>query len=349
MILIYLDVSSPNSSSIQQSRNQTTSLTSLHMHLNNLLNNTLAASTKRSYTSAFNHYIDFSKAHNLQEAPIIEYNLLLFITNLSLHSSFSNIKVHLAAIKHFLTCYGFQQTFPPMPRLYMLTRAIKRQNNNKKPPRTPITITTLMQLKTFLIQSDYKYQVQLMLWAAFTTAFFGFLRASEFTAPTINTFDEKTTLLLTDSDIARSQIHIHIKTSKTDPFRQGCTIKLAITGNNICPVTALKQFIPLHPTKHGPLFTYIDGSYLTRHRINTILKVAIPSSAQPTSSHSFRIGAATTAAAAGFPRWLIQKLGRWNSDSFRTYIQIPNETIDHVAKALTRNPIILNIWDPDLV
>ena len=125
MILIYLDVSSPNSSSIQQSRNQTTSLTSLHMHLNNLLNNTLAASTKRSYTSAFNHYIDFCKAHNLQEAPIIEYNLLLFITNLSLNSSFSNIKVHLAAIKHFLTCYGFQQTFPPMPRLYMLTRAIK--------------------------------------------------------------------------------------------------------------------------------------------------------------------------------------------------------------------------------
>ena len=82
MVLIYLDISSSNSASTQHARNHTTSLTRLHGHLNNLLNNTLASSTKRSYTSAFNRYIDFCKAHNLQEAPIIEYNLLLFITHI---------------------------------------------------------------------------------------------------------------------------------------------------------------------------------------------------------------------------------------------------------------------------
>ena len=131
-------------------------------------------------------------------------------------------------------------------------------------------------------------------------------------------------MLFTDTHIARSQIHIHIKTSKNDPFRHGCTIKIAITGNDICPVTALKHFLSLHPTNQGPLFTYKDGTYLIRRRLNAILKVAIPPSTQPTSSHSFRIGAATTAAAAGFPRWLIQ-----NSD-VGTYIQIQNETIDHV-------------------
>ena len=250
----YLDISS-NSPSIQHARNQTISLTTLHVHLNDLLNNTPAASTKRSCTSAFNHYIDFCKAHNLQEAPIIEHNLLLFITHMSLNSSFSNIKVHLAAIKHFLICYGFHQIFPPLSRLYMLTRAIKRQNKNKKPPRTPITITTLRQLKNFLRDSDYSYQDHCMLWAAFVTAFFGFMSASEFTSPTINTFDGKTTLLFTDTHIARSQIHIHIKTSKTDPFRHGCTIKIAITGNDICPVTAHKHFLSLHPTIQGPLFT----------------------------------------------------------------------------------------------
>ena len=38
------------------------------------------------------------------------------------------------------------------------------------------------------------------------------------------------------------------------------------------------------------------------------------------ASHSFRIGAATTAAAAGIPAWLIKTLGRWNSKAYLAYI-----------------------------
>ena len=43
------------------------------------------------------------------------------------------------------------------------------------------------------------------------------------------------------------------------------------------------------------------------------------------SSHTFWIGAATTAAAAGLPVWLIKNLGRWSSDAYLSYIhqQLP--------------------------
>jgi len=38
------------------------------------------------------------------------------------------------------------------------------------------------------------------------------------------------------------------------------------------------------------------------------------------SSHSFRSGAATMAAAASVPEWLIKRLGRWSSNTYQVYI-----------------------------
>lgn len=277
---------------------------------------------------------------------------MLFTSSLSLTSSYSNIKIHLAAIKHFLLLHGFHTSIPPLPRLYMLTRAIKRKScHHKKPKRLPITPAILIHLQRYLINSHYSLQNQKMLWAAFTTAFFGFLRSSEFTAPTIKSYHPETTLLVSDVTLKQSRLNINIKTSKTDPFHHGCSIRLSQTNTVTCPVNALTDFLRMHPTQQGPLFTYSDGTFLTRRRLNSILKLALSplaSSQRSVSTHSFRIGAATTAAAAGFLRWLIQQLGRWNSDCFRSYIDIPDSTIDNVATSLTKQFNINGIWDPDL-
>ena len=72
-----------------------------------------------------------------------------------------------------------------------------------------------------------------MLWAAFTPAIFGFLRASEFTCNS-SSFDP--TVHLGRRDIAfipnigsPNHMLVSIKQSKTDLFRKGCTLTITRT------------------------------------------------------------------------------------------------------------------------
>ena len=52
------------------------------------------------------------------------------------------------------------------------------------------------------------------------------------------------------------------------------------------------------------------------------------------TGHSFRIKAATTAAARGIPDFLIKTLGRWESAAYTVYIRTPQSTLCAVAKQL---------------
>ena len=317
-----------------------------------LLSFTLAPSTVRSYKSCFNRYTSFCNYYRLRSLPTNENNLMTFATHLAGNSSYSNIKLHLAAIRHFDILSGNSNFDSPKPRLFMLLRAIKRKQGNahRKPSRIPITPSLLIKIHTYLLHSNISPLNRRMLWAAATTAFFGFLRSSEFVSPTTKSFDPQVTLLFSDASIRHSRCLLQIKGSKTDPFRFGCTIRLSPTSNLLCPVNALYNYLTLHPTRRGPLFTYEDGTFLTQRRLNTFVKAALPSPPdRPVSSHSFRIGAATTAASANVPSWLIQQLGRWNSNCHQIYIRIPDQTIDNTCSLLSTTLATNGVWNPDLM
>ena len=134
---------------------QTPTLDQLSTHMGKLLTYSLATSTTRQYNSAFRKYTQFCQLHHLQTLLIHEYNLMLFATQLSTHSSYSSIKLHLSAIKHYDIAYGFHLQLPPLPRLYMLIRAIKRKSGQqyKKHKRRPITILSLQAIYYYLQQS----------------------------------------------------------------------------------------------------------------------------------------------------------------------------------------------------
>ena len=88
----------------------------------------------------------------------------------------------------------------------------------------------------------------------------------------------------------------------------------------------------------GPLFRWKDKRALTRDdlvkRLRQVLKEAGIDSSRY-SGHSFRIGAATTAAAKGISDSTIQTLGRWASDSFTRYIRMSREDLADISAVIT--------------
>ena len=74
-------------------------------------------------------------------------------------------------------------------------------NQPRKPPRLPITITALRFIQSAIKSSLLSTYDKVILWSACCLAFFGFLWASEFTAPLPNSYLPGCTLLISDINI----------------------------------------------------------------------------------------------------------------------------------------------------
>ena len=322
----------------------------LETRASDLITRSIADSTRRQYQSYVTTFLNWCRNVNLVAFPLHEHNLVLYVSHLSVSASYSSVKVNIAALKFYALANGNE--FSDFKRLYLVMRGIRRSQGRRfsKQKRLPITPQVLLKIKRSLFNSSVVYNDKLMLWAAMLTAFFGFLRVSEYASPSSTSSDPQATLYYRDALTSpdNNTITIRIKVSKTDPFRAGTDIKLVRNGSELCPVSAMQKFLVARGQKAGPLFVFANGKYLTRYYISNAMKRFSGITAN-LSSHSFRIGAATTLASQGYPRWLIQSLGRWTSDCFRDYIRIPEATIAQASSALTRETENSVAFDPDVV
>ncbi len=150
-----------------------------------LIANSIAPSTTNNYLSACNRYENFCCIHNSVPYPPCQQTLILYVTQLSTYSSYSNIKLHLSAIRHFTIRQNMQCNIHTFQQLFLLIKGIKRTQGKrfKKHKRAPITPAILIQIHEHLFRSEHVYEDKLMLWSALLTAFYGFLRVYLSTQP----------------------------------------------------------------------------------------------------------------------------------------------------------------------
>ena len=252
----------------------------------------------------------------------------------------------LAAVGSFHRQSGLPDPTRNNTMLHLMRRGIKRLGNTAPcARRQPITTPVLFNLLVAVRQSQsLRYHDQHMIAAAFTMAFFGFLRVSEFTVPTLKAFNSHIHPSAASIHWSNNYFLYHLKHSKTDQFSKGHTLRFPRLHNKICPYKAMARYFKAHKTHSrggtSPLFTFADGHPLTRQNFLANLRYFLKKAHYPArayNTHSFRIGAATTAAQAGMSAKAIKRLGRWKSKAYRRYIsQDPDQLHTVSPKTLTK-------------
>ncbi|XP_055330395.1 uncharacterized protein LOC129582806 [Paramacrobiotus metropolitanus] len=181
--------------------------------------------------------------------------------------------------------------------------------------RQPVTLETMRYLKDAIRSSGMSHYEQSLHWVTFTFMYFGFLRIGEVTCPSTNRYDPRRTLMSADVQDHGSQILLHLKVTKTDPTGQGHSVALTATDRSVCPVQAYRKYLAhaqFMPTARArPCLIHQDGRYLTRRSVEACLHRLLEGHPDQLriNTHSFRIGAATTAARNNVPDRVIQRAG----------------------------------------
>lgn len=274
--------------------------------------------------------------------PIVNEDVLIYFVTYChsfLKLKWSTIKLYLAGIRFHYLQAGHANPFHALDRLQCIIRAIKRSQIPSSKPRLPIDIKVIVQICDLLHKGVFSPTLDVTLECMCLLAFFGFLRCSEFTVRSIT--NQSQCLRIRDITFSpdNSMFILNLAASKTDPFRNGVQI-LFFKNDKCCPVTCMLKYLyeirsskdinaPLFmDSMHRPFSREVFLSYLR----DILTRLGYRSSEY--SGHSFRIGAATSAAAAGIEDHLVKTLGRWNSSCYTRYIRVSRYTLQEAQRKL---------------
>lgn len=295
-----------------------------------LLDASLAPNTKTAYRNGLKMAQSFLQQYNgntdiknMSLLQVIMYVAFLFEKGLSPNT----INTYLASLAYFFKIMDL----PDLTSNFLINKMVSGARRLAASPdiRLPITLTMLKALIAALNHTCTSSYQKFLFQSMFSLAFHAFLRVGEITVRQ----DDDTNLLMFSDIIIKKiksdkhKIFINMKNFKHNSTKQTAYLELQHQiDRTICPVITLRNFISVRGSNPGPLFCHRSGKAISRSEFCKLLQITLRFAKYDSTkykSHSFRIGAATTAHLLGYSDNKIQAMGRWHSDSYRRYIRIP--------------------------
>ena len=258
-------------------------------------------------------------SYSLPFAPSNRITIRRFVSYLNKQGlSGASASVYVAGVRSYQLEEGHDDPCKNDLYLGMMLKGFTNETRPVVARRKPLTLAFLRRLRGKLFESVLNAHDLCMLWAAFTLAFYGMLRVSEYTSCHQRKFTS-VTLLRRDIELTDRQIKISLKRDKTHQRTIPPPIFISGTNSECCPVLAMKRYLTVRSgATSSPLFIFKNGAYLTRQRVNKDLCALL---GPDFTSHSFRIGAASTASRAGCSSEQIRVMGRWRSNVSNRYVR----------------------------
>ena len=310
----------------------------------------LAPSSQKVYAAGIKRYNDFCSQFRLRSLPATELVLCHFVAMLARDNiAHASLRVYLSAVRQLHLESGHE---PPntgaMARLQQVLKGIRiaQSKDSQIVPRqrAPITLEMLAKIKATWDKKVVSPDM-VMLWAAFLTCFYGCMRFGELCGQESDCHEQTADINYEDVTVDNitnpQRVQLLLRKSKTDIFRQGTTIHIGRTDGKLCPVAALLSWMICRGSRLGQLFLFASGKVLTRSMFVSKLREAIMEAGMDPggfSGHSFRSGAATTAAARGLTDSQIKQLGRWKSAAYLRYIKPTPQHMASLSKVLAVAP-----------
>ena len=311
----------------------------------------LAPSTQKAYNAASKRFYDFCTRYQVETPfPLSEQLLCGFSAFLADQNlAPQTIKTYLSAVRNLQLSLGLpdpreQSSMPVLKRVQAGISRTRMLKGTSSRIRLPVTAQVLVRVHEFLAASSHPEKT--VLWTIAVTAFFGFFRLGELLPDSPTAFNPATSLawgdVAVDSSTNPQMVQVHLKRSKCDQYGAGADIVLGRTPLPLCPVTAILQYIEVRGAQIGPFFLITSKEPVTKSWFVDQFRWALTNTGLPQhlySGHSFRIGAATSAALAGLEDSTIQSLGRWSSAAFLQYIRVPKESLAAISGALAQTAL----------
>ena len=291
-------------------------VSTVRAHIQQLTTLALTESTQKSYARGWTMFLGFAQQYNIDLNRIKEYNLLEFISFLSLSKfAASTMQLYLAGVRHHLKLRG-QNSF----NNNFIIRMVVKEVSTRFPEqdiRLPITLDHLHDIWEVLPYVIHdRFQIT-MFHCMLTMGYHGLLHPGEITySPHV--------IKVENVYFIKQYVHLYLMSSKAhrEPFPQRVVVA---PQQQMCPVQDLCNYLQVRPWVPGALFCKESGLPVHYHKLHSIINrlanfLNLPQECY--KPHSLHIGATTNLHLKGYNNEVIKKKGRWSSSAFYRYIQI---------------------------